>query len=62
MASLAYENDDEVKSCLSGAVTGALYKSTAGIKKTVTGAAVGLGVAATWSFLLKRDQRISNYV
>lgn len=62
LISLAYENDDELKSCLSGAVTGALYKSTAGIKKTAAGAAIGLGIAATWSFLLKRDERISSYV
>ncbi len=42
LISLAYENDDELKSCMSGAVTGALYKSTAGLKKTVAGGAIGL--------------------
>ena len=48
LISLAYENDDELKSCMSGAVTGALYKSTAGLKKTVAGGAIGLTVAAAW--------------
>ena len=52
LISLAYENDDELKSCLSGAVTGALYKSTAGVKKTAAGAAIGLGIAATWYVLM----------
>ena len=48
LISLAHEDDDEIKSCLSGAITGALYKSTAGVKKTLAGAAVGLSVAAAW--------------
>jgi len=56
------EEDDELKSCLSGAATGALYKSSAGIRKCALGGAFGLGVAALWSFMLKKDQRISDYV
>jgi hypothetical protein len=48
LVSLAYEQDDELKSCLSGAVTGALYKSTAGVHKTLAGGAIGLTIAAAW--------------
>jgi len=62
LASLAHEEDDELKSCVCGAVTGALYKSTAGARKTLAGGAIGLTIAAAWAFLLKRDERIANYV
>merc|ERR1719167_1835131 len=54
------EEDDELKSCLSGAATGLLYKSSAGVRKCATSGALGL--AAVWSFLLRKDQRISDYV
>jgi len=57
-----HDDDDEVKSCLSGAVTGALYKSSAGPRKCAMGGAFGLGVAALWAFMIKNDQRISDYV
>lgn len=56
------EEDDELKSCLSGAATGALYKSSAGLRKCALGGAFGLGVAALWSFMVKKDKRISDYV
>lgn len=62
LVSQVHEEDDELKSCVSGAVTGALYKSTAGVKKTLAGGAIGLTIAAAWAFLLKRDERIANYV
>lgn len=62
LVSQVHEEDDELKSCISGAVTGALYKSTAGVKKTLAGGAIGLTIAAAWAFLLKRDERIANYV
>ena len=57
-----HEEDDEAKSLFSGAATGALYKSSAGAVKCATGAAFGLGVAAVWAFLLKKDERVSYYV
>merc|ERR1719481_1217354 len=56
------EEDDELKSCLSGAATGALYKSSAGVRKCATSGAFGLGLAAVWSFLLRKDKRISDYI
>ena len=37
-------------------------QSTAGIVKCATAAAFGLGVAASWSFVLKRNEAISLYI
>ena len=48
LVSQVREEDDELKSCISGGVTGALYKSTAGVRKTLAGGAIGLTIAATW--------------
>ena len=48
LVSQVYEDDDELKSCMSGAVTGMLYKSTAGARKTLAGGAIGLTIAAAW--------------
>jgi len=62
LISLQHEEDDELKSCLSGAATGLLYKSTSGLRKCAMGGAFGLGVAALWAFALKKDKRISDYV
>jgi hypothetical protein len=62
LVSLGYENDDEVKSCLSGGLTGLLYKSTSGVRKTATGAAFGFGLAALWSFGFKKNKTVSYYV
>jgi len=61
------DDEDGLKSCASGAFTGALYKSGAGLKKCGAAAAFGLGAAALWSFVLKRAQvdssrRISDYI
>ena len=56
------DDDDGLKSCFAGAFTGALYKSGAGLRKCGMAGAFGLGAAALWSFVLKRDRRISNYV
>lgn len=62
LISLKREEDDELKSCVSGALTGLLYKSSSGLMKCARGGAFGLGLAATWSFFLRKDQRLSNYV
>jgi len=63
LAGQIHENDDDgLKSCFAGAFTGALYKSGAGLRKCGMAGAFGLGAAALWSFVLKRDRRISNYV
>ena len=48
LVSQVHEEDDELKSCISGGVTGALYKSTAGVRKTLAGGAIGLTIAAAW--------------
>lgn len=57
-----YEQEDEAKTCVTGAATGLLYKSSSGIKSCAKGGAFGLGAAAIWAFLLKKDQRISDYM
>ena len=56
------EEDDELKSIASGALTGALYKSTAGLRKCGISAAIGMGAATLWSLVLKKDKRISDYI
>jgi len=56
------EEDDEVKSLLSGAFTGALFKSTAGARKCAMGTGVGLGVAAFWAFFLKKQDTVQNFI
>ena len=62
--SLAYEEAEyeDAKSCLSGALTGALYKSSGGLKKAGMGGAAGLGLAALWSFAIRKNENVSNYV
>ena len=45
-----------------GALTGALYKSSAGLKKCAMGGAFGMGLATLWAFFLKKDERVSNYI
>jgi len=63
LASQLHEDDDDgIKSCASGALTGALYKSGAGLRPCAIATAFGLGTAALWSFVLKRDRRISDYI
>jgi len=62
LISLAHEEDDEMKSMVTGAVSGALFKSSAGLKKCLTGGAVGLGLATLWAFGLKRQEEIQNYI
>ena len=56
------EEAEDLRSCLAGALTGALYKSSAGAKKSLLGGAFGLSAAALWTFVIKRDQTVSNYV
>lgn len=64
MFSLANEDEslEDARNCMSGAITGALYKSGGGLKKSGIGAAVGLGLAAFWSFGLRRNETVSYYV
>ena len=62
LGSFIREEDDELKSVATGALTGALYKSSAGLKKCGMGGAFGMGLAALWAFFLKKDERVSNYV
>merc|ERR1719414_1107009 len=62
LASQWREEDDELKCIATAALTGALYKSSAGVVKCGTGAAFGVGLAAVWSFLLKNDEYVSYYV
>lgn len=62
LLSLAREEDDEVKSLITGAVTGLLFKSTAGVRKCLSGGALGLGLASLWAFGLKRQETIQNFI
>ena len=41
---------------------GLLYKSSSGLKGCAKGGLFGLTAAALWAFLLKKDQRISDYI
>lgn len=56
------EEDDEVKSIVSGTLTGMLYKSSAGLNKCVKGGAFGLGLASIWALFLKKDERVSHFI
>ena len=49
------EEDDEVKSLLSGAFTGALFKSTAGARKC----AMGTGMTIITFFILSAEKEIT---
>jgi len=62
LLSLAREEDDEAKSILSGTLTGLLFKSTAGLRKCAMGGAFGLGLATLWSFGLKKQETIQNFM
>ena len=42
--------------------TGALYKSSGGLKKAGLGGAFGLGLAALWSFAIRKNDNLSDYV
>lgn len=63
---MAYLHEDDsyedAKSCLSGALTGALYKSSGGLKNAGIGGAFGLGLAALWSFGIRKNETVANYV
>jgi len=54
--------DDEAKSLISGTFTGALFKSTTGIKKCVRGAGVGLALSAFWAFGIKKQPTVQNFI
>jgi import inner membrane translocase subunit TIM23 len=54
--------DDEAKSLISGTFTGALFKSTTGIKKCVRGAGVGLALSAFWAFGIKKQDSVQNFI
>lgn len=62
LLSLVQEEDVEAKSILSGTLTGLLFKSTAGVRKCALGGAFGLGLATLWSFGLKKQERIQNFM
>jgi len=53
---------DEAKSCVSGTLTGLFFKSTAGLPKCLKGGALGLGLAALWSFGLKKQETVQHYI
>ena len=57
MSQLHDDDEDyvDVKNCLSGALTGALYKSSAGLTKSGLGGAFGLGLAALWSLGIRKN-------
>lgn len=57
LANQIYEEEDEAKSCITGAATGLLYKSSSGLKGCAKGGLFGLTAAALWAFLLKKDQK-----
>ncbi len=58
----AREEDDEAKSIVSGTLTGLLFKSTAGVRKCAMGGAFGLGLATLWSFGLRKQETIQNFM
>jgi len=66
LISLADDNTsyltDEVKSCISGALTGTFFKSTTGLVKCAKGGIVGLGLAAVWAFGLKKQETVQHYI
>lgn len=62
LASQIYDEDDAPKSLVTGALTGALYKSSSGLKTCGRASLFGLSAAAIWSLFLKKDQRISDYI
>ena len=53
------EEDDEVKSLLSGAFTGALFKSTAGARKCAMG--TGMTIITFLFYLLKKEITYRGY-
>ncbi|KAK2713426.1 mitochondrial import inner membrane translocase subunit Tim23-like [Artemia franciscana] len=59
LLSLARGSDDEVNTVASGAITGLLYKSSAGLKTCLKGGAVGL--ALTSAYCAYTSDRIRNF-
>lgn len=57
-----YEEENDAKTCVTGALTGVLYKSSSGLKSCAKGGLFGLSAAVIWAFLLKKDDRISDYM
>jgi import inner membrane translocase subunit TIM23 len=62
LLSQVYEHESDEKTCVTGTLTGLLYKSSSGIKSCAKGGVFGLTAAAIWTFLFKKDQRILEYV
>ena len=56
------EDYTDLKSLLSGGLTGALYKSAHGAKKSALGGAFGLSLAALWTLGVRRTETVSHYV
>ncbi len=59
-------NDDEsyedLRNCFAGTLTGALYKSSGGLRKSAMGGLFGLALASLWSFGLRKNETVSYYV
>lgn len=53
---------DEAKSCISGTLTGLMFKSTAGAVKCAKGGLLGLGLASLWAFGLKKQETVQHYI
>lgn len=53
--------DDELNTVASGALTGLLYRSTAGLKAALRGSVYGLGASSIYVFLTSKD-RLQNYI
>ena len=62
LVTLQFEDEHPAKSIVCGGLTGGLYKSTAGVKKCGMGAAFGIGLASLWALVLRKDERVSNYI
>ena len=62
LMSVQFEEYDEAMHLTSGAVTGALFKSSGGLKKAGMGGAIGLGLAALWSFGFSKNETVRTYV
>lgn len=54
--SLLRGTDDEVNTLTAGTLTGLLYKSSAGLRKTAVGGAVGCGLATAYVLWTSKDR------
>jgi len=54
--SWARGTDDELNTLCAGTLTGVLYKSSAGLKRSAMGGAVGLGIASAYCLWTSKDR------